>query len=382
MESTKLVGSDAPKWTAQEENPPNRSGSRLSVTNPADRSGGGYSPSTRRSRKQPLTDRDGITLRQECRDSDQLGENRPISWNGAINRYRDYIRDKRNIATVFENQVSGEQATGSTPHRFDPEYSDKQYAKLKDLERGVQDRFGKRLHTGILTLTASSTPNGVPIPGVDHLDGLLSSNSAVSRALRRVLDDTRSARLAILEPHPGDGDNNGYLHIHIAVFVDGYIKPEAFQPVLDAHVRNCDLATADAHTTDDIQIRHAGADRQPCYNHSLAEGIEYDSDDTVGELAIYLAEYLGTYGDDDPLNEPEHVQAANALLWATNRQRWRPCSTAQSIMSYDGDDSDTAWEVVGIETEDGFVPCDNKGGGVDTFETGSLDPPDPPPTDP
>jgi len=355
---------------------------RLSVTNPADQPDGGYSPSARRSRKQPLTDRDGITLRKECRDYDQLGENRSITWNGTINRYRDYIREKRNVETVFENCATGETATGSTPHRFDPDYSAKQYAKLKDLERGVQDRFGKRLHSAMLTLTASSTPNGEPLPCVDHLDELLSSWSSVTRALRRVLDDRRSARLAILEPHPSDGPNNGYLHIHIAVFIDGYISPGTFQPVIDAHVRNCDLAIPKAHDLDKdstISVRHVGADRDPGYNHSLAEGIDYDSDQ-IGELAIYLAEYLGTYGDDDPLDAPEHVQAANALLWATNRQRWRPCSTAQSLMAYSGPDTATDWEVVGIETNGEFIPCDNTAGGVDTFVTGPIDPPDPPPT--
>jgi len=352
------------------------------MTNPADPPNAGYSLSSRQSRKRPLTDRDGITLRKEVLDHGHLNidENRSISWNGAITQFRDYIRDKRNVETVFENCATGETATGSTPHRFDPDYADKQYAKLKDLERGVQARYGKNLHSGMLTLTASSTPNGEPLPCVDHLDELLSSWSSVSRVLRRVLDDRRSARLAILEPHPSDGPNNGYLHIHIAVFIDGKIKPETFQPVLDAHLRNCDLATADAHTTDDIQIRHAGADRQPGYLHSLAEGIEYDSDQ-LGELAIYLAEYLGTYGDDDPLGAPEHIQAANALLWATNRQRWRPCSTAQSLMAYSGPDTATDWEVVGIETNGERITIDNTGGGVATFVTGPIDPPTPPPTD-
>jgi len=368
-DSTKLVGPNAPNWGE----------SRLSMTNPADPPNVGYRLSARQSRKRPLTDRDGITLRKEVLDYDHLNGDRPISWNGTINRYRDYIRDKREVDTVFENCETGERATGSTSHRFDPDYSAKQYAKLKDLERGVQDRYGKRLHSAMLTLTASSTPNDEPLPSVDHLDELLSSWSSVSRTLRRVLDDRRSARLAILEPHPGDGPNNGYLHIHIAVFVDGNIKPETFQPVINAHLRNCDLATADAHTTDDIQIRHAGADRQPGYNHSLAEGIDYDSDQ-LGELAIYLAEYLGTYGDDDPLDAPEHVQAANAVLWATNRQRWRPCSTAQSLMAYSAPDTATDWQLVGLEKDGEFIPADPENGGVDTFVTGSLDPPDPPPT--
>ena len=110
-----------------------------------------------------------------------------------------------------------------------------------------------------------------------------------------------------------------------------------------------------------------------------AEGIDYDSEQ-LGELAIYLAEYLGTYGDDDPLEAPEHVQAANALLWATNRQRWRPCSTAQSLMAYSGPDADTDWEVVGIEDDGEFISVDPENGGIDTFVTGPIDPPDPPPT--
>jgi hypothetical protein len=219
------------------------------MTNPADSLNSGYSLSARPSRKRPLTDRDGITLRTEVRDLVHLNADRAISWNGTINRYRDYIRDKREVETVFENCETGDTATGSSPHRFHRDYSAKQYAKLKDLERGVQARYGKRLHSGMLTLTASSTPNGDPLPSVDHLDELLSSWSAVSRALRRVLEDRRSARLAILEPHPGDGPNNGYLHIHIAVFIDGYVSPETFQPTSWANWRSTWLSISEPTAT-------------------------------------------------------------------------------------------------------------------------------------
>jgi hypothetical protein len=178
----------------------------------------------------------------------------------------------------------------------------------------------------------------------------------VRRELDRVLEDRRYARLAILEPHPSDGDNNGYLHIHIAVFMQGYVPPEAFERVYDAHVRNCDFAKKQAHTTGDIDVRHTGLDREEMaqMNHSQAEGYSYSSE-SIGNLACYLAEYLGTY--DDPLDQPEHVKAANAVLWATGRQRWRPGSTAQEFMKYDGPDDPlkSEWEFVGIKDSEGEI---------------------------
>jgi len=346
------------------------------MTNRADNQSGRSQQSIPESRKRPLTDCDGISLRSELRDLSSIGD-RPVSWNMATDRWRNYIRDKEDVKSVFENIETGETGTGSKPHRFHPAYADKQYAKLKDLERGISEAYGKRLHTAMLTFTASSTDDSDnPLPPVDHLDGLLESWDAIRRSLDRALDENRYERLAILEPH-----KSGYLHIHMAVFVDGIVTSTDFEPVIESHVNNCDLAGWTAHDLDDddtISVRHAGADRQPGYLHSLAEGIEYDSD-TISELAIYLAEYLGCYGDD-PLDLPEHVQAANALLWSTGRQRWRPSNGAQQFMTTDPRDPDSDWQLVGIEKDGEVIPVDPENGGVDTFVTGSANPPDPPPT--
>ena len=43
--------------------------------------------------------------------------------------------------------------------------------------------------------------------------------------------------------------------------------------------------------------------------------------------------------------------------------------------------ADSDWQLVGIETNGEFIPADPENGGVDTFVTGSPNPPDPPPTD-
>lgn len=349
-------------------------GSRLSMTDRADHANDGLQESIPASRFKRLTERDGIALREEV---EQFGSSpsKPVTWRAATDRFEEYLSEKGGTDMVFEDP-EGNLAKGSDPHRFAEEYGDKQYAKLKDLERAVQRKYGKMLHTAMLTISASATPQGEFLPPVDHLDELLASWDAVRRALDRVLGDRRYARLAILEPHPGDGDNNGYLHIHIAVFMEGFVSASEFEPVYDAHVRNCDFAGKKAHTADNIDVRHTGLDRGELavMNHARAEGYPYSSE-SIGNLACYLAEYLNTHSD--PLDQPECVRASNAVLWATGRQRWRPCQQAQKFMAYDGPEQNTDWEFIGIEDASGeFHEVSEGSGGVSRFVTGSGLPPD------
>ena len=341
-------------------------GSWPSVTNPADSINAGKSASTFRKLKRPLTERDGVSLRQEVYDYDDLSGDRPLTWRDTIWSYRDYIRDKKDVTTVLGNTETGEHVRKQHPHRFHPDYSGKQYAKLKDLERGLRDDYGKRLHTAMLTFTASARRGDDLAGPVDHLHDLDSSWSAVTRELRRRLEGRRYERLAILETHPGDGVNGGYLHIHMAVFVEGVVTRSDLAPVIEAHLRNCDHAEREAHDVRDdstISIRRVGTER---------------GEDTIGNLGTYLAEYLGAYGDD-PLDAPEHVQMGNAVLWATGKQRWRPSNGAQEYMKNpeaDDDDGDE-WELVGIERDGELHECTSDGGGVEMFTTSTgLDPPD------
>jgi hypothetical protein len=291
-----------------------------------------------------------------------------LSWLEAMRRWRDYIRDSRETAVVFENP-DGDRVRGSDPNRFMQGYAAKQYAKLKDLERGIRANYGKRLHSAMLTLTSSTTDgDGRPRSPVDHLDDLLSSWEAVRRALARTLEDWRWEYLAILEPH-----KSGHLHVHIAVFVDGVVVPDVFRPVMEAHVRNCDGAREEAHRVMGeraaVSVKHVGGERQ----------------ESIGNLGTYLAEYLGTY-DGDPLAADEQVQMANAVLWATNRQRWRPSQGAQEYMRTGENDEESEWELVGIEDGDGeLYEVGGGAGGVSRMVTATDSiledepPPDPPP---
>ena len=78
------------------------------MTNPADSTNGGKSASTPRKLKQPLTERDGVSLRQEVYDYDNYYGDRPVSWREAVWAWRDYIRDKKDVTTVLGNTETGE----------------------------------------------------------------------------------------------------------------------------------------------------------------------------------------------------------------------------------------------------------------------------------
>ena len=104
-EPTSLVGAHAPDWGQR---------SRLSKTNRADSPNGRSQRSIPESRKRPLTDRDGITLRTEVRDLSNFNADRAISWDLATDRWRNYILDKEEVETVL--RTAPVSASGARSH--------------------------------------------------------------------------------------------------------------------------------------------------------------------------------------------------------------------------------------------------------------------------
>jgi hypothetical protein len=283
-----------------------------------------------------------------------------VTWEEATERFRSWYSDQRDTQIVVENELGGREAF-RTPNRFTPEYREMLYAKAQALERGLRERWGRLLHTAMVTLTASSTDaQGQPRPPVEHLNDLLGSWEAVRRALSRVLDGRDWEYLAILEPH-----ESGYVHVHVGVFVKGPIVAEQFQPVLDAHLRNCESARREAHEIvdqdgeeDTVRVRRAS-------HPSREDGVE--------NLGAYLAAYMaGEYGTE-AVEMPEHVQRFYAVMWATGRQWFRPSNGAQELMQppEDGEEDGPAleWSVVGIapdgDPEEEVIEIDpERAGGV------------------
>jgi hypothetical protein len=279
----------------------------------------------------------GAKLREEVTYASIAGRE-AVTWEEATDRFRSWYTDQRGTEIVVRNET-GETESFPTPNRFTPEYREMLYAKAQALERGLRERWGKLLHTAMLTLTSTSTDaQGDPRPPVEHLNDLLSSWEAVRRALARVLEGRDWEYLAILEPH-----ESGYTHVHIGVFVKGPVVAEQFQPVLDAHLRHCEGARREAHRIldedgeeDTVRVRHAS-------HPSRESGVE--------NLGAYLAAYMaGEYGTE-ATKMPAHVQRFYATMWATGRQWFRPSNGAQELMQPPEDEDEGAgleWEVVGI----------------------------------
>jgi len=315
-----------------------------------------------------LSHRENVTLRENVRDWVTLKGDLPVTWAEAERRFLEYDQEARQTANVFENTETGETATSPVSHRFQPEYREMWYARFCDLHREAHDRWPV-VHTAMLGLTASSTPDGDQQGPVDHWSDCDASNDAVKEALRRIKREYDAVSIEFVEAHPGGGTNDGYLHKHPVIFSGQRIPDDDLQKVLNAHVNNSPNAEHDAHSLSRSVTRSRVSARKDA---------EKAAEDLIGNLPAYLAGYLLDYGED--LDElPESQLAGAATMWSTGAQSVRPGQQAREWMRREEEDSDeeTPWILAGTEKDGEFIPAndDPSSGGVSTFTTG-WDPPD------
>ena len=326
------------------------------------------------SRRLRLTERAGVKLREDVRDWFASGRDVPVTWAQAEREFLRYDREARETENVFRNTETGETATSPVSHRFQPEYREMWYAKFNDLLRAAQDRWSV-VHTTMLGLTASSTPDGEHQAPVDHWTDCDESNEAVKAALRRTKKKLGDAvTIEFVEAHPGGGPNDGYLHKHPVILSGQRVPDDDLQKVLNAHVNNSPNAEHDAHDLSRSVTRSRVSARKDA---------DAATEEVIGNLPAYLAGYLLDYGES--LEELPEPQLAGAVtMWATGAQSVRPGQGAQVWMKPEADEADepdewTPWELAGLERDGEFYPADDAAtGGVNRFTTApdGLDPPD------
>jgi hypothetical protein len=234
------------------------------------------------------------------------GEHKARPWYRVLNEWREWYRQYKRSHIEFERD--GETVRTRLENSYQPRYGKRYYARLKDLERGIERTF-EGLTTVMLTFTAShENANGNPRCPADHMRSIADGWDAARKQLHQALDGLRWEYARVWEPH-----DDGYGHLHVAVFVEDagdVIEAGRFRPVMESHVRNCDSAGSDAHEPENA--------------------VSVNSD--VNNLGSYISEYIGIFGDET-LNRPITEQMFYAVTWATGTRRVDFSNGAQSIIS-------------------------------------------------
>jgi len=243
----------------------------------------------------PLSVEPDRSLREEAVHELSSGtQARP--WYAVLSEWRDWYDSYLRMNIEFEGP-NGETARTRLKNSYQPEYGKRYYAKLKDLERGINREY-ESLTTVMLTFTASNeNDQGGPRCPADHMRDIMEGYDAARKQLHKVLDGRTWQYARVWEPH-----DSGYGHLHLAVFVedtDADLGPGDFAPVMRSHVKNCTPAGWKAHRP---------------------SGDSVSLNDDVENLGSYISEYIGIFGEE-VLERPITEQMFYATCWATGTRR-------------------------------------------------------------
>jgi len=264
------------------------------------------------------------------------------TWTDAIHAFLRSHVDYGGLVARFADRESGDEFDVPLVDAWGEEYSRKQYARARALQRqmggGERPTGGEAVPawndpaTAMLTLTASSVPSGDRLSPVDHLDAIHDAFSY--GGVRDTLRNTMEYHLGLDsddwgywlqgEPHgmgaAGDDDKNPganacYTHLHVGVYFDAGATSldlnsvgSEFERVIDKHVEECDPAGFGGH--DYTEIDDYLREEDGC--------ISLNAD--VQNLGSYMAAYMGGY-TESLLDKPIEYIAWGALYWSAARRR-------------------------------------------------------------
>ena len=322
MSSSSAPG-DGDRAAGGGDRPPGFADSRLSKTNRQEGSRGGErhdlevppSDLPDGTPYRPLSVEEGRGLRDEAVHLID-GEQQARPTYAVLKEWRDWYDDYRHMHMEFEKD--GETARSRLENSYQPRYGKRSYAKLKDFERGAE-RYGQGLTTVMLTFSASSRNDegGRRCPA-DHMRDIADGWDTARKQLHQALSGRNWEYAKVWEPHPGDGGNRGYGHMHVAVFVlDGGpdLDGEHFRPVMRSYVSEVTAAGSEAHGLTEANL-----------------GDAVSVSDDVENLGTYISEYIGIFGEE-PTERPVSEQMFYATTWATGTRRVDFSNGAHEMMT-------------------------------------------------
>ena len=231
-------------------------------------------------------------------------------WYAVLSEWRDWYDGYRRAHIEFDGP-DGETTRTRLENSYQPQYGKRYYAKLKDLERGIEREY-EGLKTVMLTFTASNrNANGGLRCPADHMRDIMDGYDAARKQLHKSLSGRNWEYARVWEPH-----DSGYGHLHLAVFVEDDpdrrdLGPGDCEPAMRAHVANCEPAGWEAHRPD---------------------GNAVSQNDDVNNLGSYISEYIGIFGEE-VLERPVSEQAFYATCWATGTRRVDFSNGAHDLMA-------------------------------------------------
>ena len=232
-------------------------------------------------------------------------------WYRVVNEWRDWYTDYESMHIEYEGP-DGQTVRTELENSYMPEYGKRYYARLKDLERGIEREY-ESLTTAMLTFSASTrNANDGPRCPADHMREISDGWRTARKQLHQVLSGVNWQYARVWEPHSGgSGGTGGYGHLHVAVFVDADdLDGDVFAPVLDTYTDRCDPAGTEAHTVENA----------------------VSVNDEVENLGSYISEYIGVFGER-PVDRPVTEQMFYAVTWATQTRRLDFSNGAQEIIA-------------------------------------------------
>ncbi len=264
------------------------------------------------------------------------------TWADAVHAFLRSHVDYQGLVARFADRESGDEFDVPLVDAWGEEYSRTQYARARALQRqmggGTRPTGGEAIPawddpaTAMLTLTASSTPDGERLSPVDHLDAIHDAFSY--DGVRDTLRNTMEYHLGLDsddwgywlqgEPHgmgtaasdeKRAGPNACYTHLHVGVYFDASATSldlrsvgSELERVIDKHVDECDPAGIRGH--DYAAIDDYLREENGC--------ISMNAD--VQNLGSYMATYMGGY-TESLLDKPIEYIAWGALYWSAARRR-------------------------------------------------------------
>lgn len=247
----------------------------------------------------PVQDRVNFLESLDHPSGERDGEVSPKRWSEGVRtlleREAEVLRttinlERRHLNDVEEYSVSAQSRWGSA---YQKKYNAQIDGWLRELVGGDRPSGGCTApsfddpHIALITLSASSKPDGRRVGPVDHLEALQSSWRSTYHAMRNTLrsagfDSSEWQYDRRAEPHKnergdGRGINECYGHEHVILVVDGEVDAGDLRPVVEKHVEKNEWAGEEAHGEDAIEVR-----KPEELNDPAAYVADYCSIDPVG----------------------------------------------------------------------------------------------------